>query len=80
MQMKCQKEDCFEVLTMVPEKIELKSELGFGLLFDSYKCPKCNSLYIKCPECDGEGFAETVHGHYDCPNCNGSGLIMIRIK
>ena len=78
MQMKCQKEDCFEELTMVPEKIELKSELGFGLLVDSYKCPKCNSLYIKCPECDGEGFAETVHGHYDCVNCNGSGLIRIK--
>lgn len=77
MQVKCQKEDCFEYLIKVPKKIELTCELGFKHKVESYKCPKCNSIYIKCSECEGEGFAETIHGHFDCDNCNGSGLIRI---
>lgn len=81
MQVKCQKEDCFEYLEYlikVPKKIELIGELGFTHKVESYKCHKCNSIYIKCPECEGEGFAETIHGYFDCDNCNGSGLIKIK--
>lgn len=42
---------------------------------DTYVCSKCNSIYIKCKACDGEGFAQTENGIFDCEVCQGIGLL-----
>jgi transcription initiation factor IIE alpha subunit len=77
MQMKCQSETCSGDLIKSNEKFKLESELGFSRETNVYQCKECGKKYIQCFDCDGEGFAETIHGYFDCETCNGSGLISI---
>lgn len=49
----------------------LKSENGHEI----YVCDKCGRKYLKCKECEGEGFAQTENGIFDCDTCQGTGLI-----
>jgi hypothetical protein len=42
----------------------------------NYSCEECKTNYLICPECDGEGFAETENGFFDCDCCEGTGLII----
>lgn len=75
MQVKCQKEDCFGELEKVEITLEVFTELGLKKECPCYKCKNCGEVYFICETCEGEGFAETPHGHFDCEECNGSGVV-----
>lgn len=78
MQLKCQKENCCGSLERSSEYIELTCELGFIHKVRAFKCKTCGDMYIICQDCEGEGFAQTTHGHFDCESCNGSGIILVK--
>lgn len=77
MQMKCQSETCSGDLIKTNQTVTLSGDLGLSRQTEIYQCKTCGEKYIRCYECEGAGFAETIHGHFDCEVCNGSGLISI---
>jgi hypothetical protein len=58
---RCLKEDCNGFLEKIDDH--------------TYVCKECKSVYSKCQECDGEGFAQTENGIFDCEFCDGFGLM-----
>lgn len=68
---------CGEELEKTKERCNVKSELGFTISAEIYKCSKCKENFVKCDECEGERFIKNKNGIFDCPKCFGMGILKI---
>lgn len=70
----CQK--CGAECKLTAKAVYGKSELGFSVRENIYKCEKCGAEHILCPECEGNKFID----HYDpqdCDVCYGMGVVEV---
>lgn len=75
-QLNCSK--CGETCVLTKEIYKGKSEFGFTIPTEVYRCKSCGERHVICPDCNGDKFEiHNERDYHDCSTCNGMGVIQI---